>query len=526
MRVEQSPGLARSTPEAEGIASAAILNFVSSLTNELSAPHSMMLLVHGRVIAEGWWKPFVPDAQHMLFSVSKSFTSTAIGLLIDEGLLSLDSRVIELLPDDVPAVVSENLAAMTVRDLLTMTSGHGTDTLEAIDRSMKAGGDGNWARVILAEPIVHAPGSTFVYNSGATYLLSAILTRVTGRRLLDYLKPRLFAPLGIRSPTWEQCPRGIDTGGWGLALTTEQIAVFGQLLLQRGLWQGTQVVPAAWVDEASAFQVPNGDAELRNEEGVITDGSQGYGYQFWRCQVPGVYRADGAFGQMCIVLPEQDAVLVMTCGIESGQSALSLVWEHLLPHLPAAGAAPARGATPADPATAADPTTADAVALRVALERLELAHPVGTAFSVVAGRVSGQRYVLEANELGLEAVTLSFGTGRAGAAALTLNFGGIDFALECGAGEWIGSRLPFLAKGIIMTSHTPTHPVALAGAWVDALTFLATIQYPETPFALTLSMRFATEGPAEGSVVVRLSQSVSFGPKALLAATGTAGPTA
>ncbi len=508
MRVEQSPGLPRSTPEAEGVGSAAILNFVEKLGTELGTPHSMMLLVHGRVIAEGWWKPFAPEAQHMLFSVSKSFTSAAIGLLIGEGLIALDSRVIELLAADAPAVISDNLAAMTVRDLLTMTSGHGSDTLEAIDRATRAG-DGNWARAILAEPIVSVPGSTFVYNSGATYLLSAILTGITGQRVLDYLTPRLFAPLAIQDATWEQCPRGIDAGGWGLALTSEQIAAFGQLLLQRGLWRGEQILSADWVDEATSFQVPNGDALLRNEEGLVTDGSQGYGYQFWRCQAPGAYRADGAFGQMCIVLPEQDAVLVVTNGIESGQSVLDLVWEHLLPALPREGAALPIGGI-----------HDDAAELRTALAGLELPHPVGTAFSVVAGRVSGQRYTLEANDLGLEAVTLSFGTGRAGAALLTLNFAGVDFALECGSGEWIESRLPFLAKGIIMTSQTPTHPVALAGAWVDALTFLATIHYPETPFALTLSMRFATEGPAEGSVVVRLSQSVSFGSKALLAATG------
>jgi CubicO group peptidase (beta-lactamase class C family) len=522
MRIEQSPGLLRSTPAAEGIADAAIRHFVEELSSALGAPHSMMLLVHGKVVAEGWWKPYVPEAQHMLFSVSKSFTSTAIGLLIDEGLLSLESRVIDLLPEDLPAVVSTNLAAMTVRDLLTMTSGHATDTLEAIERSAMAGGS-NWAKAILAEPIVHIPGSTFVYNSGATYLLSAILTRITGQRLIDYLTPRLFEPLGIQNPMWEQCPRGIDAGGWGLALTTEQIAAFGQLLLQGGLWQDAQIVPAAWVAEATSFQVPNGDADLRDAEGIVTDGSQGYGYQFWRCQAQGAYRADGAFGQMCIVLPEQDTVLVLTCGIESGQSALDVVWEHLVPHLPMTGT-PADADSVAESAGAdlagADLALEDAAALRTALQTLELAHPVGTAFSVVAGRVSGQRYMLEANDLGLEAVTLSFGTGRVGAAALTLNFAGIDFALECGSGEWVDSQLPFLAKGIIMTSQTPAHPVALAGAWVDALTFLATIQYTETPFALTLSMRFATEGPAEGSVVVRLSQSVSFGAKALLAATG------
>jgi len=286
--------LPRSTPEAEGIASSAIFDFIRAADAQLDSLHSVMVVRHGAVVAEGWWSPYAAHYPHMMFSVSKSFTATAIGLAIDEGLVTLDDRVVELLPHDLPTEIDDRLSALTVRHLLTMTTGHATDTVSLTDDSH---GD-NWARTILAQPLEFTPGTHYVYNSGATHLLSAILQRVTGERLLDYLGPRLFGPLGITDATWESSPQGIDAGGWGLSITTEQLATFGQLLLQRGQWQGSQLVPAEWIDEATALQVDTSDTDHD------LDGRQGYGYQFWRNRLTG-YRADGAFGQFCLVLPEQ-----------------------------------------------------------------------------------------------------------------------------------------------------------------------------------------------------------------------------
>ena len=312
------PALPRSTPEAQGIASTAVAASASDrgATARHPQPHAAEAPPRGR---GGWWHPYAPESAHSLFSISKSFTSTAVGLAAAEGLLAIDDSVVSLLPDDAPALVSDHLAAMTVRHLLTMSTGHAADTLEAIDR----GDDDNWARAILAEPVENPPGTAFVYNSGATYLLSAIVQRLTGERLLDYLTPRLFEPLGIAGATWETCPRGIDVGGWGLALTTEDVATFGQLYLQRGEWNGAQLVPADWVDAATSAQVSNGDPT------VPDDWTQGYGFQFWR-SLHGAYRADGAFGQLCFVLPEQDAVLMLTSGLTEAQPALTALWEHLV----------------------------------------------------------------------------------------------------------------------------------------------------------------------------------------------------
>ena len=234
-----------------------------------------------------------PTSPHTLFSLSKSFTATAVGLAVAEGRLSVDDPVLGFFPDEAPAIISPHLAAMQVRHLLSMSTGHGEDTTAALRQAA----DGNWVRAFLERPVEHEPGTFFLYNSGATYMLSAIVQRLTGQTLLDYLQPRLFAPLGIERPTWESCPRGINAGGWGMSATTEDIARFGQLYLQQGRWEGRQLVPAAWVAAATSTQADNSS---RTEP----DWAQGYGYQFWRCR-HGAYRGDGAFGQFCLVMPEQ-----------------------------------------------------------------------------------------------------------------------------------------------------------------------------------------------------------------------------
>ena len=201
--------LPRSTPEAQGISATAIQNFVDAANQTIHDIHSLMIVRHGAVVAEGWWHPFEEERNHVLFSLSKSFTSSAIGLAVDEGLLTVDDPVIGFFPDDLPATVNDNLAAMTVHHLLAMYTGHSEDTTDHLHTAA----DGNWARAFLAQPVTHAPGTHFLYNTGATYMLSAIVQKLTGQTLIDYLTPRLFAPLGIANPTWESCPRGINTGG-------------------------------------------------------------------------------------------------------------------------------------------------------------------------------------------------------------------------------------------------------------------------------------------------------------------------
>ena len=311
--------LPRSTPDAEGLPSSAVAAFLDKL-DDICFPHSMKLLRHGRVIAEATWSPYEADRPHSMFSISKSFTSMAIGLLIDEGRLSLDDGVVDLLPEDAPAEVSPHLAALRLRHVLEMTVGHDIEPFPGDDDEVSV----SWAQYILAAPIPHEPGTHWIYNTPSTYLLSCIVQAVTGGRMLDYLTPRLFEPLGIQNPTWEQSPQGVDTGGSGLSSTIEDLAVFGQFLLQRGQWNGTQVVSAAWIDDATAAHADNG-----NRPDASIDGQQGYGYQFWRCR-HGAYRVDGAFGQLVVVMADQDAVFVGTGGYADMQPVLDHLWA-LLP---------------------------------------------------------------------------------------------------------------------------------------------------------------------------------------------------
>lgn len=307
--------LPRSTPEAEGVSSAGIRAFVEAADAQVDTLHGFVLVRHGKVIAEGWWKPQTADTPHVMHSLSKSFTSTAVGLAIAEGKLDLFDPVLKFFPDDAPAKPSPNLKSMRVRDLLTMSTGHQT--------APKFTPDQPWVRTFLAHPVDFKPGTHFLYNSPGTYMCSAIVQKVTGQTVLDYLKPRLFEPLGIDSPEWMTCPQGISTGGWGLKLRTEDVAKFGLLYLQKGKWEGKQLVPEKWVEQATARQMSNGSDPTK-------DWDQGYGFQFWRCR-HGAFRGDGAFGQFCLVMPEQDAVLAITADCRDMQAELNVVWDNLLP---------------------------------------------------------------------------------------------------------------------------------------------------------------------------------------------------
>ncbi|HEY4269825.1 MAG TPA: serine hydrolase [Galbitalea sp.] len=313
--------LPRSTAAEAGISQAAIDAFENAL-EQLDSIHSYMVLKGGAVIGERWWAPAGPEVPHVMWSVSKSFTSTAVGILIDAGSLTLDTKIVDLFADVVPAEPGEWLSQLSVRHLLTMTTGHDDESLPTADRE----GDVDWVGHILDQPLVYEPGTHFQYNSGASYLLSAIVQRLTGATLLDFLQPRLFAPIGIEAPTWELSPQGISVGGWGLSLRTEDLAKFGQLYLQRGVWNGAQVIPEEWTYAATSWQVPNGDPTEPD------DWTQGYGYQFWVCR-HGAFRGDGKDGQLIVVLPEQDAVVSMTAKIFDMQEELDEIWRHLLPAL-------------------------------------------------------------------------------------------------------------------------------------------------------------------------------------------------
>ena len=313
-----SQSLPRSTPEAQGISSQAVREFVAA-ADKINTLHSFMIVRHGQVIGEGWWKPEAPDKPHVLHSLSKSFNSTAVGLAIESGKLSLNDPVLKFFPADAPSEPSENLKAMKVRDLLTMTCGHDTEP--------KAVGGAPTVKQFLAHPVPHQPGTHFQYNTLGSYTLSAIVTKVTGQTTLEYLKPRLFEPLGIQNPEWGTSAEGNSLGGYGLKLCTEDIAKFGQLYLQKGKWNGRQLIPEKWVEQATSKQVPN-DQEGHSNIGI--DWKQGYGFQFWRC-AHNSFRGDGANGQLCVVMPEKDAVVAITAETGNFQGEMNAIWDNLYP---------------------------------------------------------------------------------------------------------------------------------------------------------------------------------------------------
>jgi CubicO group peptidase (beta-lactamase class C family) len=322
--VQQSSSLPRSTPEAENISSQSIIDFLDAVGESGQELHSFMILRHGKVVAEGWWDPYKADLKHTLYSTSKSFTSTAIGFAESEKLLSLDDKVISFFPDNLPDTVSDKLESMTIKNLLTMSAGQDPEPTFSLLLPSK-----NWTGAFLSAPVPNPPGTVFLYNSAATYMLSAIISKLTGETLLNYLKPRLFDPLQIEGMDWEVDPEGINTGGWGLRLKTEDMAKFGQLYLQKGIWNGEQLLPKGWVEEATTKKIDQAP-ELSEEEKADSDWLQGYCYKFWRSR-NNSYRADGAFGQYILVLPEKDVVIAITANASDMQKELNLVWDYILP---------------------------------------------------------------------------------------------------------------------------------------------------------------------------------------------------
>jgi CubicO group peptidase (beta-lactamase class C family) len=468
---DNSTSLPRSAPEAQGISSAAILDFVTSADRQVDAMNSFMLVRHGHVVAEGWWSPYAANIPHSMYSLSKSFTSTAVGLAISDGKLSLDDEVLKFFPDEAPAAPSENLKAMRVRDLLTMSTGQ---LMEDVTNGFSFDATNPLVKLFLSVPVAHKPGTYFWYNTPATFMESAIVQTVTGQTVFDYLKPRLFDPLGIENPTWEMRQQ-YTYGGSGLHLRTEDIARFGQLLLQRGNWHGHQLVPAAWIETATARQTSNGS----NPE---SDWEQGYGFNFWRCR-HGLFRGDGAFGQFCIVMPEQDAVVAITSGTRDMQGVMNLVWDKILPALQS---------KPLDADEDSDKRLTDT------LQGLTLHPQPGSAAPGVAAKWSGKTFLLSANNQKLESVALEFG-GANDPVTLVLRGNGRDQRIACGKDSWLKGRMAY--------ASFEEQPVAASGAWTADGTYTVKLSFYETPFRLTLALKFTDD-----KLFYDCEYNVNFGP--------------
>jgi CubicO group peptidase (beta-lactamase class C family) len=475
--------LPRATPESTGVSSAAIESFLGHLESAVDSPHSFMLVRQGKVIAEGWWAPHASDAQHVFFSLSKSFTSTAVGLAIAAGRLNLNDRVIDHFPLESPPHPSQNLSGLRIRDLLAMNTGHHQEDLAKFSW-VPADPNQTLVESFLQLPVAHKPGTHFLYNTPATYMLSAIVQKVTGQGLVDYLNPRLFIPLDIQRPHWDESRDGIALGGFGMRATTEDIAKFGQLYLQKGEWNGRRLIPASYVAAATSKQTSNGS----NPD---SDWDQGYGYQFWLNKTSG-FRGDGLFGQFCIVLPEYDTVVAMTSGTLDMGGVMNQIWQHLLPAL---------GPLPYPENQSAAQALADR------LTGLQMVRPRGVKHSSVSETKPNQVFTFPTNKVGFDTVALSFGSDEA---TLTVEQDGHEHILSIGYHQWnlFETGAFNLIDGIPMPN--PVQRAGASGAWSNDTTFLARICLPETPYVFDLQFVFNDDGTVTFSPRLNVNRSAPY----------------
>jgi CubicO group peptidase (beta-lactamase class C family) len=377
--------LTRSSPESQGVSSKGIIDFLNAIDTGKVEFHSFMFLRHGKVIAEGWWEPYAPGSKHIMFSASKTFTATGIGLAISENRLKLTDKVVSFFPASVPDTLSEFMQEMTVRDLLMMSTGQ--------DAEPRRGQNDDWIRAFLSKAPTDKPGTIFRYNNTATFMLSSIVQQVTGGTLYDYLQPRIFKPLGLKEIDWDLNPQGINLGMIGLRLHTEDLAKFGQLLLQNGKWNGKQLIPAEWVSEATSKKIESRGGNEKNPAD-INDWFQGYCYQMWRGRHNSV-RLDGLGGQFVILLPDQDAVVILTANAQNTQREMDLVWEYLLPAIKS-------GNQISD-----DTVTYNELRKKITSLYINPS-PTKSGTSPLVSKISGKSIVLGENNYGIKEIVFSF----------------------------------------------------------------------------------------------------------------------
>lgn len=482
--------LQRSTPERQGVRSEAILNLINEWeqmrTQDMRQDiHSFMLLRHGYVIAEGWWAPYGKEMRHAVFSLSKSFTSTAVGFAVSEGLLSVEDKVVSYFKDECPEPTGY-LAQMQIKDLLIMSTGQEKEpTTDMIYQK-----EGDWVKAFFEIPVTTEPGKQFLYNSGATYILSVIVQRVTGQKMIDYLEPRLFAPLGIENPHWNECPKGYNTGGFGMWLRTEDIAKFGQLYLNEGVWEKEQLLPAQWVKEATGYQIDN------TGDNPDMDWRQGYGYQFWRC-CHGAYRGDGAYGQFCIVMPEQDMVLAITAGMCNTGRPMEAIWKNLLSgvsdkilsedqntiklkeKLSSLQVLLPEGALSQNMLPQGMPTQgvpAQDVPIQGMLTQGLL--PKGSGNSEQAVEIEGKKFTMDKNTSEFDHVSFHF---QGDSIRMSIDNAGQETVWDIGMGHWIKNAV--MRKG-------RRNIAFMTGTWQDKNTLFLQSRLVETPYAIYYKFTF------------------------------------
>lgn len=453
--------LPRSTPAEQGVDPAAILSFLDALDERPDIEmHSLMVVRHGQVVAEGWWAPYSAGRPQLLYSLSKSFTATAAAFAQAEGLLDLDDTVVSHFREFAADITDPRSRSVKVRHVASMASGHTRETLrEALERD-----PAEPVRGFLLTPPERDPGAVFAYNQPCTYTLASIIQRNAGMPLTRYLRSRLFDPLGIGHVGWHTFPPGRDQGFSGLHARTEDIAKLGLLYLQQGWWEGTQLIPKEWVTEATSVQVSN-------SENASPDWQQGYGFQFWMSRHG--YRGDGAFGQFCVILPEHDAVIVTTAYALDMQAMLDAVWTHLLPGI---------GAASTGTASAHDQLSARLACLELAASHGAPAPDdwgrwTSGPFSVTASTAGTQvSPFLPSAETFLTSIEVA---PQADGWQISLAEPGNELTFPVGSRGWTVSDHA--------DRHGGTIPVAASGGWLDDQTLRAEVIFLETPHRMDIT---------------------------------------
>src|SRR5690349_4332595 len=446
--------LPRSTPADQQVDPAAILAFLDAMDERPDIEmHSLMVVRHGHVVAEGWWAPYSAGRPHLLYSLSKSFTSTAAAFAQAEGLLDLDDAVIDHFPEFAGEITDPRTRSVKIRHVAAMASGHDREMLpEAVGRDRDEP-----VRGFLLIPPDREPGTVFAYSQPCTYTLASIVQRNAGMPLTRYLRPRLFDPLGIGHVGWHTFPPGREQGFSGLHARTEDIAKLGLLYLQRGRWEGAELIGAKWVAEATSRQVSS-------PAGPDPDWRQGYGFQFWMSRHG--YRGDGAFGQFCVILPEQDTVIATTACTLDMQAVLDAMWDRLLPGL---------GTVSPEAAAAHDQ-------LGARLARLELPAYSGAPAPADWGPWTSGPFTVAAGAAGTQGqpfLTSIEVAPQADSWQISVIEPANALTFPVGTGAWIVSEHA--------DRNGETIPVAASGGWLDGQRMRAEVIFLETPHRMDIT---------------------------------------
>lgn len=448
--------LDRSSPEEQGMLSENVMAFLDGVMLQKGGGecHSAMVLRHGKVVGEAYPKPFRPEYSQTIYSCSKTFTAVAVGLAYDRNLIRPDDRVGALLPEYLPANVTDLLADITVKDLLTMSSGIVPDW-SLRNRSH------TWISNWLAKPVSAMPGEKFAYDSMSSYLLSAIVQKVTGKTVLENLRELVFGPMSITQAEWEVSPEGFNTGGWGIRVQPETMAKFGQLLLQKGRWGDEQLVSEEWINN---MMTPR----------MHVNAKENYGFQMWQCEYPGAWRADGAFGQFIVVIPEQDIVVVLTQCTQLGGKILQNVWQHLLTDLKS------------EPY---EPSESYSRLLRKQ-QQYEMQPAAGSRAHKGGGVLQGKTVGLQSNDMGWRTISFRF---EADSLNLRItNDAGETFTVKCGNGKWLTGNTevcpPYTIKAVDRFKGI-TRDFAVSGSygWLPDGTLTFHVVYPSWISGINMS---------------------------------------